>query len=101
MHDILDEAVGPTLFCPKTHKPSCFSGDKWIPPTESLAADRNPTWFPLRAGDAVLMDSTAWHCGSANTSDQNRTLLSFSFVAGNDNVVSLSSNDKLRLSNFR
>ena len=101
LHDIFDEIMGPTRFCPKTHKPSCFLEKKWIPPTEQLALGRNPTWFKLSAGDAILMDSTTWHCGSANTSsNKNRTLLSFSFVedrGDNSNV----SNDALRLSNFR
>ena len=77
MHDILDEAMGPTRFCPKTHMPNCFPNNKWIPPMENLVANRNPIWFKMVAGSAVLMDSTTWHCGSANTSNQNRTLLSF------------------------
>jgi len=99
MHDILDEAMGPTRFCPKTHMPNCFPNNKWIPPIENLAENRNPIWFKMVAGSAVLMDSTTWHCGSSNTSNQNRTLLSFSFVAFNEN--GMSSDNKLRLSNFR
>ena len=101
MHDIFDDTMGPTRFCPKTHKPSCFIEKKWIPPTEQLALERKPTWFKLSAGDAILMDSTTWHCGSANTSsNKNRTLLSFSFVEDRgDN--SNASTDVLRLSNFR
>lgn len=34
----------------------------------------------LAKGDAVLMDSRAFHRGSANQSEQRRTLLDFAFV---------------------
>lgn len=98
MQDILAADMGPTRFCARTHKPSCFSDKRWIPPTQRLAEDRHPTWFQLHAGDAILMDPTTWHCGSANTSsNKNRTLLSFSFVEDRGNA----STDVLRLSHFR
>jgi len=91
LHDILDEELGPTRFCPATHTPSCFPDDTWQPPpdpssrTDPRAAEKlaqtPPTWFGLHAGDAVLMDSTTWHQGGANTSaDCRRTLLCISFV---------------------
>jgi len=91
LHDILDETLGPTRFCPKTHAPRCFPGETWHPPpdrysrTHPRAAEKlaktPPIWFPLHAGDAIVMDSTTWHQGSANTSlDSQRTLLCISFV---------------------
>ena len=92
LHNIQDEAMGPTYFCPKTHVPSCFPNNEWVPPTPTL--DRGPVWYTLCAGDAVLMHSTTWHYGGANISDRNRVLLSFSFVAGEGGE------DKLCLRNF-
>ena len=80
LHDIRDEAMGPTHFCPETHAPRCFPDERWRPPTESLAADKGLTWFEMHAGDAVLMDSLTWHCGGANTSERRRTLCAISFV---------------------
>ena len=97
VHNILDEAQGPTLFITQTHRPDCFAGERWLPPTDELVSQRDPIWFKLKAGDIVLMDQTTWHCGGANTSDQMRTLLSFSFVARSGPM----SNDKLRLGDFR
>ena len=82
LHDVLDERAGPTRFCPSTHAPRCFADGVWRPPTEETAAEHSPAWYELRAGDAVLMDSTTWHCGGANTSEGSwRTLLSLAFVA--------------------
>ena len=75
LHDLLDERMGPTRFWPNTHAPP------WLPPTASLAAERRPVWYALRAGDAVLMDACTWHRGGANTSGIRRTLLAASFVA--------------------
>eukprot|EP00941_MAST-03F_sp_MAST-3F-sp1_P003723 g3723.t1 len=91
LHDILDETLGPTRFCPETHVPRCFPGETWHPPPDRYSrtdprsaeklAQTPPIWFPLHAGDAVAMDSTTWHQGSANTSsDSQRTLLCISFV---------------------
>ena len=106
LHDIDDEAMGPTRFWPETHAPRCFPGrtsssttsslaclpaiclsvclfpdERWLPPTEARVAQRPPScWFALSAGDAVLMDSLTWHCGGANSSGRRRTLLSASFV---------------------
>jgi len=81
LHNVVDEAMGPTRFYPGTHAPCCFPGERWLPPTAALAAERQSAWFELRAGDAVLMDSLTWHCGGANASEWRRTLLSASFVA--------------------
>ena len=80
LHDIDDEAMGPTRFWPKTHAPRCFPDERWLPPTEALAAERSSCWIALRAGDGVLMDSLTWHCGGANSSGRRRTMLSASFV---------------------
>jgi ectoine hydroxylase-related dioxygenase (phytanoyl-CoA dioxygenase family) len=84
LHDVLDERMGPTHFWPNTHKPRCFPGGVWFPPTASLAAERRSVWYALRAGDAVLMDACTWHRGGANTSGTRRTLLAASFVASED-----------------
>ena len=81
LHDLLDERMGPTFFWPNTHLPRCFPGGVWLAPTASLAAERRSVWYAQRAGDAVLMDACAWHCGGANTSGTRRTLLAASFVA--------------------
>ena len=75
LHDLLDERMGPTRFWPNTHAPP------WLPPTASLAAERRPVWYALRAGDAVLMDACTWHRGGANTSGSRRFLLAATFVA--------------------
>merc|ERR1719203_2574707 len=94
LHDILDEVLGPTRFCPGTQNPSCFpEGAGWLAPpdaytqphpqAEAKLAEVPPVWFAMNAGDAVLMESTTWHLGGANTSEQRRSLLSFSFVAHN------------------
>ena len=79
LHDISGE-MGPTHFYPKTHAPRCFPDERWLPPTESLAAERQPVWFEMKAGDAIIMDALTWHYGGANVSDSRRTLLSFTFV---------------------
>ena len=84
LHDLLDERMGPTHFWPRTHRPSCFSGEVWRPPTELLAAERRSVWYALHAGDAVLMDACTWHRGGANTSGSRRSLLAASFVAASD-----------------
>lgn len=81
LHDIVEEAMAPTRFCPETHVPRCFPGERWLPPSDPQAEAPQPVWFALHAGDAVLMEQTCWHCGGANTSDAQRTLLSFTFVA--------------------
>merc|ERR1719277_2169183 len=33
LHDILDESMGPTRFCPNTHTPECFPDSRWATPT--------------------------------------------------------------------
>lgn len=90
LHDILDEAMGPTSFCPETHAPRCFPDETWLPPPDTSSrpnsgaaeklAEKPPAWFGLKAGDAVLMYSTTWHRGGANKSERRRSLLSLSFV---------------------
>ena len=82
LHDVLDEALGPTRFCPGTHIPQSFPDNEWLSPTPGLVAERGGgVWFELKAGDAVLMDSTTWHSGGANTTtDRRRSLFSVSFV---------------------
>ena len=80
LHDVADASLGPTHFVEETHAPRCFPGEHWLPPTEARVAERRAVWFELYAGDAVLMDSTAWHGGGANTSEHRRTLLAMSFV---------------------
>ena len=83
LHDLLDERMGPTRFWPNTHAPP------WLPPTASLAAERRPVWYALRAGDAVLMDGCTLHRGGANTSGSRRALLAATFVAGGERVPRL------------
>lgn len=100
LHDILDEAMGPTRFCPATHTPQCFPGERWLPATGTNVADRSSIWFALNAGDAVLMDSTLWHCGGANTSERRRMLLSVSFAESRQPVQEEQPCGKLRLSDF-
>ena len=87
LHDVLDERMGPTFFWPNTHLPRCFPGGVWLPPTASLTAERRSVWYAQRAGDAVLMDACAWHCGGANTSGTRRTLLAASFVASSNRAA--------------
>ena len=80
VHDICDESLGPTKFIANTHKPDCFDDKKWFAPTKQQHIDeREPFWIPLKAGDAVVMDSHLWHQGGPNSSDQKRTLFSFTF----------------------
>lgn len=81
LHDIVDERMGPTRFYRETHAPHFFPEGHWLPPTAPQVAGRESVWFELHAGDCVLMDQLTWHCGSANTSEQRRILLSISFVA--------------------
>ena len=111
LHDILDEELGPTRFCPAAHTPSCFPDDTWQPPPDPYSrtdpraveklAQTPPTWFALHAGDAVLMDSTTWHQGGANTSvDCRRTLLCISFAEPQRGGGSGSSPGTLRLGDF-
>lgn len=101
MHDVCEEAAGPTRFCPGTHSPACFPPEHvWLPPTPARVEERGGTqWFPLRAGDAVLMEATTWHGGGANTSGQWRTILSISFVASSESSVL--DDGKWRLADFR
>ena len=116
LHDIVDEALGPTRYCLNTHAPHCFHDGEWLAPPDDYSrldpragerlAESPPTWFALEAGDAVLMDSTAWHCGGANTSKSRRTLMAISFVeviADQDQKlggVSARSTGRLRLSDL-
>ena len=71
------------------------------------AENRQDLWFRLAQGDAVMMDSTLWHYGSANTAvERPRTLLSMSFVqqqaGGEAGSTSSSGGDAvLRLCDFR
>eukprot|EP00928_Gymnodinium_smaydae_P089223 TRINITY_DN73211_c0_g1_i1.p1 TRINITY_DN73211_c0_g1~~TRINITY_DN73211_c0_g1_i1.p1 ORF type:complete len:267 (-),score=36.10 TRINITY_DN73211_c0_g1_i1:20-820(-) len=82
LHDILDEAMGPTHYCPETQAPRCFSGGKWMSPMDPQAHSREavPVWFQLHAGDVIIMEQTCWHFGGANTSDKRRILLCATFV---------------------
>eukprot|EP00854_Cymbomonas_tetramitiformis_P014623 gene14623-biopygen15072 len=98
LHDVLDEAMGPTRFCLETHAPQCFPGNKWLPPTATLVSEKGSVWYPLSTGDAVLMDSTAWHCGGANESDRRRNLLSVTFRAPSEQE---GEGCKLQVSDFR
>lgn len=108
LHDIADESMGPTRFYPKTHNPSCFADNMWRSPSDRATTQRESVWFKLRAGDAVLMDSTTWHYGSANVSGQTRTLLSVSFTcpstssaaAAASNVEGTALESPLRLVDF-
>ena len=101
LHDVLDERMGPTRFCLMTHVPRCFPDGRWMPPTEANVAEERQVWFRLQAGDAVLMDSTTWHCGGANTSDQRRTLLAASFRPFDTaNETQKLSDQLLRVSDF-
>ena len=113
LHDVLDPSMGPTRYWPRTHTPRCFAPEgsaegAWLPPTEERARERRAgggVWFPLKAGDAVLMEQTAWHHGGANTSTRRRTLLSVSFVAaptagGGRMEQRDADGDKLRLRDF-
>ena len=89
LHDILDEAMGPTLHYPCTHTPQCFPGKRWLPPSDSRVAERPPpAWYRLRAGDAMLMVSTTWHCGGANVSQKTRTLLVMTFAQSTSQCAS-------------
>ena len=82
LHDLLDEALGPTSFVPRTHAPHCFPDDRWLPPTTARFAGHHAIWFALRAGDAILFDPCTWHRGGANASiaGERRTLLAVTFV---------------------
>ena len=82
LHDILEEAMGPTSFVSNTHQPACFDDGVWTPPTPSLVEAREPMWVKLNGGDAVLMESTCWHRGCANSSNGTRTLISVTLMAG-------------------
>jgi hypothetical protein len=91
LHDILEENLGPTRFCPNTHAPHCFPDGKWTAPTELV----DSMWFPLRAGDLVMMDSFLWHCGGENKSEKQRTILGISFIESSN-----SSDECPRLKDF-
>lgn len=93
LHDIRDVRRGPTRFVPRTHNPRCFKGGVWYPPSRGLDVEKvkereekSELWFPLDAGDAVVMDSCTWHRGGANTSEDKprRVVLSMSFRASNN-----------------
>lgn len=101
--DIQDEDMGPTRFMPATHAPECFDGGEWLPPTPANGVrEREDVWFPLNAGDAVMMQSTLWHCGGANTSEKKRVLLSFSFTQRNNTSSSSAADaDSWTLRDFR
>jgi len=87
LHDILAEDQGPTWFVPNTHHPRCFPDGQWVPPASAVAMSNglgsqssSAVWFgPLYSGDMLLMQSTTWHRGGANTSDAARTILAASF----------------------
>ena len=103
--DIQDENMGPTRFFPATHAPSCFDGGEWLPPTSDLLVGREEVWIPLKAGDTVMMESTLYHAGGANTSEKKRVLLSFSFTQpaslGGGDGASPGSKDCWTLRDFR
>mmetsp|Transcript_17285 Transcript_17285/g.35095 ORF Transcript_17285/g.35095 Transcript_17285/m.35095 type:complete len:279 (+) Transcript_17285:136-972(+) len=84
LHDILEEAMDPTAFCPETHEQRCFPDNRWRAPadaSEALRAEKPSVWFPLSVGDGVVMDSLTWHRGGANTSEKRRVLLAVTFIA--------------------
>ncbi|CAE8585723.1 unnamed protein product [Polarella glacialis] len=82
LHDILEEDMGPSYFCPNTHAPRCFPDERWIPPAAALVENRPSVWFALHAGDAVLFDAFTWHKGGANTGKSTRTILAVTFLGG-------------------
>ncbi|MDC3321139.1 phytanoyl-CoA dioxygenase family protein [bacterium] len=85
LQDILDESMGPTQFIPDTHRPQCFFSGKWLPPLPKNGLnEKQIKWFPLQAGDAVLMESTLWHRGGCNVSNKKRVLLSLTFKEKED-----------------
>ena len=100
LHDQQDERMGPTRFWPHTHAPRCFPGDIWLPPTAARAEERASVCFDLKAGDAVVFDALAWHCGGANTSECRRTLLSSSFVESGTDPPGAAGRDALRLASL-
>ena len=89
LHD-LEMAMGPTRFCESTAFPGWFPDGKWRPPEDENSgpdpiareklAQAPPVAPVLKAGDAVLMDSTTWHGGGGNVSSVRRTILSMTFV---------------------
>jgi hypothetical protein len=107
IHDIPDEALGPTRFWPDTHTPEYFpaQGGRWCAPDDRAVKDKEGpgegegVWFPLKAADAVMMNPLCWHQGGANTTGsgtnppRRRALLSMSWVAG-------SGSGNFRLSDF-
>ena len=104
--DIQNENMGPTRFFPATHTPSCFNGGEWIPPTPTNVSGKEAVWIPLQAGDTVMMESTLYHAGGANTSEKKRVLLSFSFTQptssqGGNNGADPDSQDCWTLRDFR
>ena len=74
-------AMGPTRFCESTAFPGCFPDGKWRPPEDENSgpdpiareklAQAPPVAPDLKAGDAVLTDSTTWHGGGGNVSSVN------------------------------
>ena len=78
----VDEAMGPTRCLPKTHTRAAHDAwiaaddDTWAAAVAALA----PRSAPLRAGEALLLDSRALHCGGANVSDRTRALFYASFI---------------------
>mmetsp|Transcript_5030 Transcript_5030/g.9633 ORF Transcript_5030/g.9633 Transcript_5030/m.9633 type:complete len:243 (+) Transcript_5030:65-793(+) len=94
LHDVVEESMGPTWFVSNTHRPACFDDDVWIPPTPSLVEERGPVWFELNGGDGVLMESTCWHRGGANSGTSTRMLLAVTLAQGTG------SSGKLRVLNL-
>jgi len=89
LHDIVDEAMGPTRFWPGTHKNS-------TPPTAENVDHSQSKWFRLNEGDAILMDHLTYHCGGANNQPKMRTLFSASFMQSEKS----SGDHALRLGDF-
>lgn len=72
-------SCGPTAMWPRTHAPAFHAAMSEQGPH---AFDGRPSAaMTLRAGDAALMDSRLWHCGTANTSATRRFLLVVTFGA--------------------
>ena len=79
----IDEAMGPTVFLPRTHTSEAHAifddregaGHWWLleGSPQSLGV--------IQSGDVTLFDSRLLHCGAANTTPRRRIIFYFSFKA--------------------
>lgn len=74
----LDDEMGQTIFCPKTHTPEIHllwnSNQRQ---KEMLLGTRDVVQSGLKKGDVSIFDSRILHCGSANNSNKRRVLFYF------------------------